>query len=49
MYLKKCRKECVQKSLRRFEFMKEISGELVSSSVEEKERSFGHRAEANSK
>jgi hypothetical protein len=39
----------VQKSLRRFEFVKGSSGGLALSSVEEQERSFGHRAEAKSK
>jgi hypothetical protein len=43
-----CRKECVQKSRRRFELVKGSSGELVSSRCEEKKRGFGHHAEAKS-
>jgi hypothetical protein len=43
-----CRKECVQKSHRRFELVKGSSGELASSRCEEKKRGFGHHAEAKS-
>ena len=43
-----CRKECMQKSHRRFELVKGSSRDLASSRCEEKKRGFGHCAEAKS-